>query len=592
MVVTANASPLRVVVPLLPAVEVAALLPLAADLAGEGGHIVLLAAVPVPRGQDLSAATASARAARRQLRALARLLPRSVTHEELVRAADSLAAGILQVAGEGGGMLLVPLPPRARDAAAVFEQEPYHQLFSAPVTDTVFVRPGANATLRSVLVSARGGPYAELALDVAQRLARAEGAAVTVLHVDVPNALAGERQQEQRLFQSLVARSGDAPRLRTSSVPADSVPEAVLGETRRHDLLVLGARIGNHAGPAEIGAVPSAALEHSDAAVLIVKSRQPVNPAIFRPKPSPVEEIVNSWFVEHTTDCREYANLDELIAEKLRRGLTIGVALLAGASTDTLATHHRVLVDELGESTPLVDDAVLFCPPDPALLEAAAAAGFRTCVVEQARQDDRGRLMYASLRKLHTDIVVWLDADLRNPHAKLVYGLAGPLVWNEEVRYVKGFYGLPPEAPDADLQNLIGEFAARPLLNLFFAELSGLIDPLGAAHAVRRAAAIELPIFSGAAAQLGLPIDVFERFGLAAISQVALGERIARPLDMAEANREAFSAAQIIANRLGLAANDPLRERTSPTIKLIHQSEGRFQIDLIDAREAELLPRP
>ena len=581
---------LRVVVPLLPSTDLAPLLPIAAALAGSGGHVVLLAVVPVAQGEDIPAATATARAARRQLRALARELPRGVSHEQLVRAAETLATGILQVAGEGAGMMLVPLPEKTEGASDVFRREPYRELLSAPVTDTVFIRPGATRTPRSILVSARGGPHAELALKVAQRLARAEGASITVMHVDLPRTSAGERQQEQHLFQSLVARSNEGSRLRASSIPAESVTDAVLGETRRHDLLVLGARVDSDRRPSEVGTVPEVALDNSEAAVMVVKTRLPVSPAIFRPKPQPVDELVNGWFIEHTLDCRDYANLDELIAEKRRRGLTVGVALLAGASSDTLAAHRRVLFEELGTSLQLVDEAMLFCGPNIELLEAATDLNLRTCVVDEARTGDRGRLMHASLSKLQTDIVVWIDADIRNPHAKLIYGLAGPLIHNESVQYVKGFYGLAPEAPDADLHTVVGEFAARPLLNLFFAELSGVIDPLGCEHAVRRGMAAALPIFSGGAAQLGILIDVFDRAGLQAISQVALGERIARPLDMHEASSEAFSAVQILTDRLGVSATDPVRERASPTMKLIHQTDGRFFIDLIDAREAELLP--
>ncbi len=577
--------PLRVILPVLPDGDTAAHVQLAADLAGPAGRVVLLAVVPVLHGEDLPAATVAARAARRQLRALARLVPEDTLHEETIRAAESLTRGIQLAAGEETEhcVLIVPLPAGAM--ADLLTRAPYAELLSTPPCDTVFSRPGSGQALRSVLVSARGGPHAELALDVAQRLGRARGASVTVMHVDVPFASAAERQQEQRLFQSLVARSADNPRLRTSSVPADSASEAVQEESLRHDLVVLGARVsgGKTAG---LGDVPRAVLEHSTAAVLIVKPRTPVNPVIFKPRPLPVDKIVNDWFIEHTTHCRDYSNLAELIAEKQRRHLTVGVALIAGPEHDALPAHARVLVEELGGEPPLVDDVVVMSGPDAGLIATTAALGLRTCVIDGADADSAGRLMRASLRALQTDIVLWISADIRNVHAKLIYGLAGPLIMNGDVHYVQGFYGLPADAPDADLQNVVGEFTARPLLNLFFAELSGLIDPLTTEHAILRSTGLNLPLFSGSAAQIGLLIDVYERLGSGAISQVALEERIARPLAMLEATRRAFSATQIVAHRLGLTT----RDRTSLTIKLIHQTEAHFEIDLIDAREIELLP--
>jgi glucosyl-3-phosphoglycerate synthase len=268
----------------------------------------------------------------------------------------------------------------------------------------------------------------------------------------------------------------------------------------------------------------------------------------------------------------------------------VSVALLAGSGRDTLAAHARVLLDELTNGSPLLDDVRLICGEDKEMVAAASAAGLRTLVVPGGSPAQPGRLMHASLLALESDIVVWVDADIRNPHAKIIYGLVGPLVQNERLQYVKGFYGLPREAPDADLQNLVGELAARPLLNLFFAELSGLIDPLGSEHAIRRRAALRLPIFTGSSAQLALLIDVFDHFSLSAIGQVGLEERIARPIDLAEATRRAFSAVQVLTSRLGIGSDHAVHERATPTIKLIHQTDDSFRVTAIDAREAELLP--
>ncbi len=574
-------------VPVLPGVDAAGTLTLASDLAGAAGSVVLLAVVPVPRGHDLAGPTTAARAARRQLRALARERLGSVSHETVVRAADSLLEGIHEAVSGDGDVLIIALPERGDEIRALLAEEPYRGLVAAPVCDTIFARPGRTAEPRSLLVSARGGPHAEAALDVALRIARTHGAAVTVMHVDVPGGEPALRQQEQRLFQSLVARSADAPRLRTSSVAAGSAEDAVLAEAERHDVLVLGARVGSSRRESDLGALPLAALARTSATVLVVKSRRPVHPALFRPRRFPVEEVVNAWFVENTNHCREYANLGELAAQKQARGLTLGVALIAGESSDTLAAHARVLRDELS-ATRLVDEVALFAGDSPGILEAARAAGLPAVAVGGAAPGQRGRLMHASLDCMQSDVIVWIDAEIRNPHAKLVYGPAGPLIANERLAYVKGFFDTPADGAEADLEALVGELAVRPLLNLFFAELSGVIDPLGLEQAVRRTAARQLPMFSGDAAPLGLLIDMLDRHGLNAIAQVALEERIARPLGLAEANRRSFSAAQVLTSRLGLAGEAAVHERATPTIKIIHQTGERFEVTSLDARETEL----
>jgi nucleotide-binding universal stress UspA family protein len=571
----------RILLPVLDGADIAAVLPIAADLAGSDGEVVLLALVPPPREGDLARATQAARAARRRLRSMARALM-GVAHDEHVRTAQSPLEGIRQAVGEGADLLLLALPP-AHDA---WRAEPFASLLRLPPCDIALVKPSRSAgPLRSALVSARGGPHAELALDVAERLSRSEGARLTVLHVDVPGAGPEHRRHEQRLFQSLIARSADAPRVRTSSIPADSARGAILAETGRHDVLVVGARV-THGENSEIGEVPAALLENSPAAVLVVKTGRSVNPAIFRPNFAPADTVVSAWFVENTLHCRDYADLDDLIARKERMGLTVGVALIAGFGVDSIAAHARAL----GEDAPLnalIDGLILFAGEDPEAAEAAERAGLRFCAVPGGSAENRGLLIRGSIERLHSDIVVWIDADIRNPHAKLIYGLAGPLLTDERLQLVKAFYRRPSDAPEGGLESLAGEFGARPLLNLFFPELSGVIAPLATEQAMRRASALALPPFPGAAAPLGLLIDAYAKYGLHAIAQTALEERIARPLDLAGASRLSFSAAQVVALRAEALHDASGGERLPGRFHVISQRGDRFDIDGLDVREVD-----
>ena len=51
---------------------------------------------------------------------------------------------------------------------------------------------------------------------------------------------------------------------------------------------------------------------------------------------------------------------------------------------------------------------------------------------------------------------------------------------------------------------------ARPLINLFFPELSGIIQPLSGEYAGRRELLEQLPFFTGYAVEIGLLIDILE----------------------------------------------------------------------------------
>jgi glucosyl-3-phosphoglycerate synthase len=574
----------RIIVPLLPDADVSEHAGLALDLAGPDGQLILAAVVPVRHGEDLPAATAAARAARRELRALARSLSRRGNVEIAVRAAGSMLSGLQQIAGEFGGTLLLALPlTRPLEAA---EAEPYRGLLAAPVANVLLARLVPDRPVRSVLVSARGGPHAELALETAQRIGRSRGATVTVMRVDAAGSNLLQRQQEQLLFQELLAHTEDASRLRTSSLSGDDVEATVLRQAVRHDLLVLGSQIAGPGSGGRLGAVPEAALRSPGLPVLVARARGAVTPAIFRRRGRRFDELVNAWFVENTAHCRDYSNLDELLGEKRRRGCTVAAVLLEGGSLDTLPAHARVLVDELQAGIPLVDDALFVCGAGSKAAGVARAEGLRVEEVDGAAAGQRGRLLRAALATLRADIVVWLDADTRNPHQKIVYGLVGPLIMNAHLRCVQGFFGLPREAPDADLRTLVGELTVRPLLDLHFPDLTGFIAPLAVEQAFRSADARSLPLFSGPAAPLGLLVDVVERYGLQTVGQVGLDEGIARPLSLEEASRLAFSAAQILGRRAGLPV--PHGDAGAPPLKLLRESEGRFEISVAEAGEEEL----
>ena len=74
----------------------------------------------------------------------------------------------------------------------------------------------------------------------------------------------------------------------------------------------------------------------------------------------------------------------------------------------------------------------------------------------------------------------------------------------------------------------VTELMARPLINLFFPELSGMIQPLSGEYAGRRALLESVPFFTGYGVEIGLLIDILDAAGLSAIGQVDLERRIHR----------------------------------------------------------------
>ncbi|MDQ3958582.1 MAG: glucosyl-3-phosphoglycerate synthase, partial [Actinomycetota bacterium] len=163
----------------------------------------------------------------------------------------------------------------------------------------------------------------------------------------------------------------------------------------------------------------------------------------------------------------------------------------------------------------------------------------------------KGEALWKSLFVLRGDIVLWLDADITNFHPRFVYGPLGPLLTDPEVGYVKSFYRRPlGDARDGGTRSLEGgrvtELAARPLLNLLFPELAGVVQPLSGEYAGRRAALAGLPFFTGYAVETGLLVDLVAEYGLNALAQADLGIRVHRNRDLTALGRMSSEIQQAI----------------------------------------------
>ena len=134
----------------------------------------------------------------------------------------------------------------------------------------------------------------------------------------------------------------------------------------------------------------------------------------------------------------------------------------------------------------------------------------------------KGEAMWKSLAVVSGEIVVWLDADVVDFDPAFVTGLLGPLLTEPEVGYVKALYRRRL-GEDDDEGGRVTEICARPLINLFYPELAGFVQPLAGEAAGRLELLRAVPFFSGYAVELGLLIDLSRHAGLGALAQVDLG---------------------------------------------------------------------
>lgn len=170
---------------------------------------------------------------------------------------------------------------------------------------------------------------------------------------------------------------------------------------------------------------------------------------------------------------------------------------------------------------------------------AAVNAGARVVPSSEEKDRDGGPLnvgkggaIRRALAATQGDLVVFLDADVSNLRPHFVTGLLGPLLSDPTIVLVKAMYNRAYHG-EAVGGGRVTELVARPILNLLFPDLAGVEQPIAGETALRRSALEGIAIADGYGLEMGMLIDVFERFGADAIAQVDIGVRVhrSRPLD-------------------------------------------------------------
>ena len=140
----------------------------------------------------------------------------------------------------------------------------------------------------------------------------------------------------------------------------------------------------------------------------------------------------------------------------------------------------------------------------------------------------KGEALWKSLFVTTGEILVFIDADLTEWGVHFVTGLLGPMLHPPHAQLVKGFYDRVStfQGQAAGLEGgRVTELLARPLLNLWWPELGGLVQPLAGEWAVRRSLFESMEVPTGYGVELATVLEAHERHGSAGLAQVDLGAR-------------------------------------------------------------------
>jgi glucosyl-3-phosphoglycerate synthase len=167
--------------------------------------------------------------------------------------------------------------------------------------------------------------------------------------------------------------------------------------------------------------------------------------------------------------------------------------------------------------------------------------------------------MWRSLSVARGDIIMFADADTTDFREHFVYGTLGPLLTDPAVQFCKAAYRRPFNQGEKSVQDgggRVTELMAKPLINLFYPELAGFVQPLAGEFAGRRELLSAVPFFTGYGVEIGMMIDVFKGVGLAGMAQVDLGTRQNRHQPLASLTRMSSVVLRTVAMREGLAQRE------------------------------------
>jgi glucosyl-3-phosphoglycerate synthase len=604
---SASSTGFRLLLPVSTLEEARILLPVGESLVlDKKGQLFILHLHTADEDEPLSSAAAAASDFREALvKMMQSLLTITARIQTRVRPPDKVWEEIWEaVEQEEIDMLLVGWPHSGKTEMTVSDF--FHARLDSPPCAVIALRPGEDLIasgswqhVHNILMPVRGGANSSLTLRVGYSLAQTLNASITLLHV--ASSTKDERFQFTDQFSPAVY---GLERIQRTVTTKGEIPDAVLKEAENHQVIVMGAPTESAGTGRWQGPLVNHILRDTRKTVIAVMEKG--KPAEKRPaSPSaemdtPLAVVVDKWFVENTFRSREFEDLEGLVRLKEEQGLTISVGLPALNEEATVGRVIKTIKTALLDEIPLIDEIILIdSGSTDRTREIAEDLGIpvfihQEILPELGSYEGKGEALWKSLYVLKGDIIAWVDTDISNIHPRFVYGVVGPLLRDTHIHYVKGFYRRPLREGGRTIVGgggRVTELTARPFINLFFPELSGLIQPLSGEYAGRRSVLERLPFFTGYGVETGLLLDLFNEFGLGAIAQVDLLERVHHNQPLPSLSKMSFAIMQVVFSRLEKRHNTRLLVDANRTMNLIRYDRQRhYYLDPVEIYERERPP--
>jgi len=308
----------------------------------------------------------------------------------------------------------------------------------------------------------------------------------------------------------------------------------------------------------------------------------------------------SNWLDTNTFHYAQFQDIGQLVDLKEKKGLKISLCLPTLNEEKTIAKEIVIMKSELVTRYPLLDEIIVIdSGSEDRTLEIAAEFGADVYEADNILPDlekyrGKGENLWKALYVTRGDIIVYLDADIKNIHHRFAYGLIGPLLTNDTIKYSKGFYDRPIATGGNTIRPTGGgrvtELVIRPLFSLFFPELTQILQPLSGEYAGFRELFEKVPFPIGYGIETSLIMDSCESWGLDVIAQVDLDKRVHRNQDTRSLGKMAFVIMETFLTRLEKLGRIELKKELLLQMIQYNLVGNNYEADILDWKALERPP--
>jgi glucosyl-3-phosphoglycerate synthase len=308
----------------------------------------------------------------------------------------------------------------------------------------------------------------------------------------------------------------------------------------------------------------------------------------------------NNWINTNTFHYAQFSDLKTLVDIKQQKKLKISLCLPTLNEEKTIAKEIVILKSELMTCYALLDEIVVI----------DSGSSDRTCEIAHSfgadiyKADDilphlpkfkgKGENLWKALYITKGDIIVYLDADIKNIHHRFAYGLIGPLLLYEGVKYTKAFYDRPLTTDSDKIRPTGGgrvtELVIRPFFSLFFPDLTQIMQPLSGEYAGYRSILEKIPFPIGYGIETSMILDIYRNWGLNVIAQVDLKKRIHRNQDTKALGKMAFAIIKTFLHRQIEIGTMDIKEQIFDEMIQYNLVQDQFTADTVPIKGDERPP--